>query len=62
VREVTSAEMTSIDRLGFEIAVVTTHGSRSVRLAFREPIASKNDARVALVGLLKEARSKLGDA
>ena len=62
VGEVRSAEMSSIDRLGFELSVVTAEGTRTVRLAFHEPIASKNDARKALVGLLREARAKLGIA
>lgn len=60
VSEVSEVHMTSIDRLGFEMSAVTPGGTRTVRLAFHEPIASKNDARKALVGLLKEARAKLG--
>jgi putative heme iron utilization protein len=59
VSDVESALMTSIDRLGFEMSVVTPAGTRTVRLAFHEPIATKTCARVALVGLLKEARAKL---
>lgn len=58
--EVLRAEMSGIDRLGFEVSVVTSGGERSVRIAFAEPIASKSDARQALVGLLREARAKLG--
>lgn len=58
--EIDKAEMTSIDRLGFEMSVVSGASTRTVRLAFHEPIASKTDARRALVGLLKEARAKLG--
>jgi heme iron utilization protein len=60
VDEVTGATMTSIDRLGFEMSVQAPGGTKTVRLAFHEPIANKNDARKALVGLLKEARAKLG--
>jgi len=62
VNEVVGVEMSSIDRLGFELSVVTGHGRETVRLAFHEPIASKNDARKALVALLREARTKLGIA
>jgi putative heme iron utilization protein len=58
--DVQDATMTSIDRLGFEMSVVTPSGTRTVRLAFAEPIRSKADARRALVGLLREARAKLG--
>lgn len=59
VSGVESAHMSQIDRLGFEMSVVTAAGTRTVRLAFHQPIADKTDARVALVGLLKEARAKL---
>jgi heme iron utilization protein len=62
VTEVVRVEMSSIDRLGFELSVGTTQGTQTVRLAFHEPIASKNDARKALVGLLREARTTLGIA
>jgi putative heme iron utilization protein len=62
VTEVLRVEMSSIDRLGFELSVGTSQGTQTVRLAFHEPIASKNDARKALVGLLREARTKLGIA
>jgi len=61
VADVQKATMTSIDRLGFEMSVVTGAGTRTVRLAFPEPIASKADARRALVGLLRAARAQLGD-
>lgn len=62
VTDVQRAEMSSIDRLGFELSVATSQGTQTVRLAFQEPIASKNDARKALVALLREARTKLGIA
>jgi putative heme iron utilization protein len=58
--EVGAVRMTAIDRLGFELSAETPEGARTVRVAFNEPIATKNDARKALVGLLKEARAKLG--
>lgn len=55
-----SASMTSIDRYGFEMSALTPAGMRPIRVAFPAPIASKVDARQALVALLKEARRKLG--
>jgi heme iron utilization protein len=58
--EVTSARMTGIDRYGFEMSARTPEGPRPMRLAFPKPIASKADARTALVALLHEARAKLG--
>jgi putative heme iron utilization protein len=60
IGELTSAFMTHIDRLGFEMRVNCPSGTRTVRIAFDSPIASKTEARTALVALLKEARAKLG--
>lgn len=60
--DVARVEMSSIDRLGFELSVMSGQGTQTVRLAFHEPITSKNDARKALVALLREARAKLGIA
>jgi heme iron utilization protein len=62
VQDVVRVEMSSIDRLGFELSVVTSQGTQTVRFAFHESIGTKNDARKALVGLLREARTKLGIA
>jgi putative heme iron utilization protein len=62
VSDVVRTEMSSIDRLGFELSVATNQGTQTLRFAFHEPIANKNDARKALVGLLREARTKLGIA
>lgn len=60
--DIDRAVMTSIDRLGFEMSVVTAAGARPVRVAFPEPIANKTQARQALVALLGAARAKLGIA
>jgi putative heme iron utilization protein len=57
-----SASMTSIDRHGFEMTALTPAGPRPIRLAFPAPIASKTDARTALVALLKQARAKLASS
>jgi putative heme iron utilization protein len=59
--DVQSPRMTSIDRLGFEMSVVTPAGTRTLRLGFAEPIASKTEARQALVGLLVAARAQLAE-
>jgi heme oxygenase (biliverdin-IX-beta and delta-forming) len=59
VATVSGALMTSVDRLGFEMSVSTPEGTRTVRVPFPAPIASKNDARTALVALLREGRTKL---
>lgn len=61
-QDVQVATMTSIDRYGFEMSAQTDQGPRPIRLAFPEPISTRDDARTALVGLLKKARAKLGQS
>ena len=58
--EITVASMTGIDRYGFEMSAKTKDGPRPVRLAFATPVSTPEDARAALISLLKDARSKLG--
>jgi len=58
--EITVASMTGIDRYGFEMSAKTKDGPRPVRLAFATPVTTPEDARAALVSMLKDARSKLG--
>ncbi len=55
-----SARMTGIDRYGFEMSARTNEGPRPVRLAFARPVSTPVDARVVLISMLKDARSKLG--
>jgi len=50
------ATMTSIDRYGFEMLAVTKQGDKKIRLAFKEEVSTPDDARMALVSLVKEAR------
>ena len=56
--EITSATMTAIDRYGFEMSAKTNEGPRPVRLAFARPVSTPEDARAALISMLKDARSK----
>jgi len=56
--EITSATMTAIDRYGFEMSAKTNEGPRPVRLAFARPVSTTEDARAALISMLKDARSK----
>ena len=60
--DTTAATMTGIDRYGFEMSAITGQGPRPIRLAFPEPIATPDDARVALVALVRDARAKLAAA
>jgi putative heme iron utilization protein len=57
---ITAVSMTGVDRYGFEMSAVTSEGPRPVRLAFAEPIGSPEEVRVALVAMLKDARTLLG--
>ena len=56
---ITSARMTGIDRYGFEMSAHTHEGPRPVRLAFASPVRTPEEARAALISMLKDARSKL---
>jgi putative heme iron utilization protein len=59
IGDATSAEMTSIDRYGFEMRVVTPKGPSAGRVAFDAPLASSEEARGAVIALVKRARSQL---
>ena len=54
-----SAIMTAIDRYGFEMSVDTAEGRRPVRVAFATPVSGPEEARAALIGLVRDARVKL---
>jgi len=56
---ITSARMTGIDRYGFEMSANTAEGPRPIRLAFAKPVTTPEEARFALVAMVKDARSKL---
>ena len=57
---ITSASLTGVDRYGFEMSVKTTEGPRPVRLAFAKPVSTPEEARAALIAMLKDAKDKLG--
>jgi heme iron utilization protein len=59
-QDIEVATMTSIYRYGIEMSAQTKDGPRPVRLAFPQPISSRDEARKALVSLLQEARAALG--
>lgn len=54
-----SAVMTAIDRYGFEMTVTTPGGIGPARLAFEAPLAEADQARSALVALLRKAEAEL---
>ena len=51
-----SATMVGVDRLGFQVRAQTADGSRTVRLGFPTEVRSTDEARQALIALLKTAR------
>tara|TARA_B100001094_G_scaffold229975_1_gene224578 strand:- start:509 stop:1330 length:822 start_codon:yes stop_codon:yes gene_type:complete len=51
------AEMTSIDRYGFEMLAKTEQGDRKIRLGFDKEVTTPDTARIALVSLVKKART-----
>lgn len=53
--------MVSCDRYGFELSVKTERGPRPARIAFDDPIATGDEARQAMIALLKRARAQLAD-
>ena len=59
--DTTEAQMTSVDRYGFEMSATTEAGPRPIRLAFDEPAAHPGDVRKTLVSLADKARDELGE-
>jgi putative heme iron utilization protein len=55
-KDATAATMTSVDRYGFEMSVMTARGPRPVRLGFSRPVSSPGEAREELVALAEKAR------
>jgi putative heme iron utilization protein len=56
--DATAASMTSVDRYGFEMSVVTGKGPRPLRLAFSQPVSTPEEARAELVALARQARAR----
>jgi putative heme iron utilization protein len=50
------ATMVSVDRLGFVIRARTANGMKGARIAFAEPVTSRDEARKALVAMTRAAR------
>lgn len=57
--EAEQVTMSHIDRYGFEMSVETERGPRPARIAFEAEIATPQEARKALVAMVKAARAKL---
>jgi hypothetical protein len=50
------ATIVSCDRLGFVVRVRTAEGMKGTRIAFTEPVASREDARRVFVAMTKQSR------
>jgi putative heme iron utilization protein len=50
------ASMTSVDRYGFEMSVGMPEGPRPVRLAFASPVTAVDEARAAVIEVVRHAR------
>lgn len=55
--EATEATMTSIDRLGFSLRLKTKDGVKGARISFLKEVATPEDARVALVEMVRLAEA-----
>jgi putative heme iron utilization protein len=53
----TEVSMTAVDRLGFHLRLKTADGVHGRRVAFPREVRNKDEARVALVEMTREARS-----
>ena len=51
--------MAAVDRYGFELAVTKPEGPRATRLAFDEPVATKDEIRGAMIEMVERARSMI---
>jgi putative heme iron utilization protein len=56
--DISAASMTGIDRYGFEMSARTPAGPRPIRLAFTKSVSTPEEARAALVAMVKDARSR----
>jgi heme iron utilization protein len=52
------AEMTSVDRLGFQVRLKTPEGMRGARIAFLREVTSPAEARTVLVEMVAQARQR----
>ena len=58
-QNVQSAVMTCIDRYGFEMDATQKDGVHPIRIAFAHEVETPDEARIELVRMVKEARTKL---
>lgn len=54
--EASAATMTGVDRLGLRVRAATADGGRELRIAFPRAVATPEETRRAIVGMLRDAR------
>lgn len=59
--ETTAAEMTAVDRYGFELAASDPQGEHSLRIGFGESLSTTDEVRKKMVEMLKAARANRKD-
>jgi heme iron utilization protein len=52
------AEITSVDRLGFQVRLKTSNGPRGARIAFPKEVGSPAEARRVLIDMVAQARQR----
>ncbi|WP_437539193.1 DUF2470 domain-containing protein [Sorangium sp. So ce726] len=58
IKDATAATMTSVDRYGFELDVITPAGPKAARLSFGAPVSATDEVRKAMVAMVREARGR----
>lgn len=58
--DITEATMSAVDRYGFEVVAVAPTGRAAVRLGFARPVATADEVRRELVGMVRDARAGAG--
>ncbi len=61
-KEASEATMTGLDRYGFEMSVAMPEGPRPVRLAFASTLTSADQARAAVIAVVRSARAAIAAA
>ena len=59
--EGSSAQMTAVDRLGFQVRLKTVDGMRGTRIAFSREVSNPEETREVLVEMVKAAKAEVAE-
>ena len=59
--EGSSAQMTAVDRLGFQVRLKTADGMRGTRIAFSREVSNPQETREVLVEMVKAAKAEVSE-